>query len=417
LPEGALMPLKGQLEQRVLVLVTLGLVAFGLVMVFSATSAAAALGEGDPMRYLVKQGAYALVGAVLLTVFARLDYHGFRVLAPSLLLAALALCVLVLAFGPVVNGARRWFLVGPVSFQPSELAKLALCIWVCAYLARRPVPRTLGELMKPIGFVVLLFGGLILVQPDLGTTISVFLMVAGILVVSGVPMRVLATAGCAALVLGSAAIWMEPYRRARFFAFLDPTQDSQGAGYQTLQAVIGIGSGGITGNGLGEGVQKINFLPEAHTDMIYAVVGEELGLVGSVAVVAAFLAFAWAGFRIALRCRDAFGKRLAVGITTLICGQAAVNLAAVLGIAPLTGIPLPFVSYGGSSLVVLLAGVGILLNIAVNDRVVSARVPDRGRRDRGARAARARGRGRAARAGSPRDVRRVARTRRVAAGS
>jgi cell division protein FtsW len=369
------------------------------------------------MRFLVKQGAYALVGAVLLTVFARLDYHGFRVLAPSLVLAALALCVLVLVFGPVVNGARRWFIVGPVSFQPSELAKLALCIWVCAHLARRPVPRTLGELMKPIGLVVLLFGGLILVQPDLGTTISLFLMVAGVLVVSGLPMRVLATAGLAALALGSVAIWMEPYRRARFFAFLDPTQDSQGAGYQTLQAVIGIGSGGITGNGLGEGVQKINFLPEAHTDMIYAVIGEELGLVGSVAVVAAFLAFAWAGFRIALRCRDAFGKRLAVGITTLICGQAAVNLAAVLGIAPLTGIPLPFVSYGGSSLVVLLAGVGILLNIAVNDRVVSSRVPDRGRRDRGARATRARGRGRAARAGSARDVRRVARPRRVAAGS
>jgi cell division protein FtsW len=410
-------PLKGQLEQRVLVLVTLGLVAFGLVMVFSATSAAAALGEGDPMRFLVKQGAYALVGAVLLTVFARLDYHGFRVLAPSLLLAAFALCVLVLAFGPVVNGARRWFLVGPVSFQPSELAKLALCIWVCAHLARRPVPRSLGELMKPIGLVVLLFGGLILVQPDLGTTISLFLMVAGVLVVSGLPMRVLATAGLAALVLGSVAIWMEPYRRARFFAFLDPTQDSQGAGYQTLQAVIGIGSGGITGNGLGEGVQKVNFLPEAHTDMIYAVVGEELGLVGSVAVVAAFLAFAWAGFRIALRCRDAFGKRLAVGITTVVCGQAAVNLAAVLGIAPLTGIPLPFVSYGGSSLVVLLAGVGILLNIAVNDRVVSARVPDRGRRDRRARAARTRGRGRAARPGGARDVRRVARPRRVAAGS
>jgi cell division protein FtsW len=410
-------PLKGQLEQRVLVLVTLGLVAFGLVMVFSATSAAAAVGEGDPMRFLVKQGAYALVGAVLLTVFARLDYHGFRVLAPTLLLAAFALCVLVLAFGPVVNGARRWFLVGPISFQPSELAKLALCVWVCAHLARRPVPRTFGELMKPIGLVVLVFGGLILVQPDLGTTISLFLMVAGILVVSGLPMRVLATAGLAALVLGSAAIWIEPYRRARFFAFLDPTQDSQGAGYQTLQAIIGIGSGGITGNGLGEGVQKINFLPEAHTDMIYAVVGEELGLVGSVALVAAFLAFAWAGFRIALRCRDAFGKRLAVGITTLICGQAVVNLAAVLGIAPLTGIPLPFVSYGGSSLVVLLAGVGILLNIAVNDRVVSARVPDRGRRDRGARSARARGRGRAARAGSARDVRRVARPRRVAAGS
>ena len=409
--------MKGQLEQRVLVLVTLGLVAFGLVMVFSATSAAAALGEGDPMRFLVKQGAYALAGAVLLTVFARTDYHRLRVLAPTLLVAALGLCVLVLAVAPAVNGARRWFFFGPVSFQPSELAKVAVCIWVCAHLSRRSAPETLGELMKPIGLVVALFAGLILVQPDLGTTISLMLMVAGVLVVSGLPLRVLLTAGCAALALGAAAIWIEPYRRARLFAFLDPTQDPQGAGYQTLQAVIGIGSGGLTGNGLGEGVQKINFLPEAHTDMIFAVVGEELGLVGSTAVVAAFVAFAWAGFRVALRCRDPFGKRLAVGITTLVCAQAAVNLAAVLGIAPLTGIPLPFVSYGGSSLVVLLAAVGVLLNIAVNERVVATRVSDRRRRNRRARAAGARGRRRSAGQGRSRDARRVARARRVAAGS
>jgi cell division protein FtsW len=408
---------KGQLEQRVLVLVTLGLVAFGLVMVFSATSAAAALGEGDPMRYLVKQGAYALVGALLLTFFARFDYHALRLLAPTMLVAAFALCVLVLAVGPAVNGARRWFLIGPASFQPSELAKLAVCIWVCSYLARRPVPQTFGQLMKPIGFVVALFAGLILVQPDLGTTISLVVMVAGVLLVSGLPLRVLVPAGCAALALGTAAIWAEPYRRARLFAFLDPTQDPQGAGYQTLQAVIGIGSGGLTGNGLGEGVQKINFLPEAHTDMIYAVIGEELGLVGSTAVVAAFVAFAWAGFRVALGCRDPFGKRLAVGITTLVCGQAAVNLAAVLGIAPLTGIPLPFVSYGGSSLVMLLAAVGVLLNIAVNERVVATRVSDRGRRNRRTRSAGTRRRRRAAGQGSSRDARRVARTRRVAAGS
>jgi cell division protein FtsW len=409
--------MKGQLEQRVLVLVTLGLVAFGLVMVFSATSAAAALGEGDPMRFLVKQGAYALAGAVLLTVFARTDYHRLGLLAPTLLVAALGLCVLLLAVAPAVNGARRWFFFGPVSFQPSELAKVAVCIWVCAHLSRRPAPETLGELMKPIGLVVVLFAGLILVQPDLGTTISLMLMVAGVLVVSGLPLRVLMTAGCAAIALGAAAIWIEPYRRARLFAFLDPTQDPQGAGYQTLQAVIGIGSGGLTGNGLGEGVQKINFLPEAHTDMIFAVVGEELGLVGSTAVVAAFVAFAWAGFRVALRCRDPFGKRLAVGITTLVCAQAAVNLAAVLGIAPLTGIPLPFVSYGGSSLVVLLAAVGVLLNIAVNERVVASRVSDRRRRNRRARAAGARGRRRAAGQGRSRDARRVARAPRVAAGS
>jgi cell division protein FtsW len=401
----------------VLVLVTLGLVAFGLVMVFSATSASAALGEGDPMRFLVKQGAYAVAGLVLVATLSRVDYHALRLLAPTLLVAALALCVAVLVVAPPVNGARRWFLLGPASFQPSEFAKLAVCVWVCAHLARRPPPRTLGELLKPIGFVVLTFGGLILLQPDLGTTVALCVMVAGVLLVSGVPTRVLAVAGTLATIAGIAAIWLEPYRRARVFSFLDPTQDPQGAGYQTLQAIIGIGSGGLAGTGLGEGVQKINFLPEAHTDMIYAVVGEELGLLGSAAVIGAFAAFAWAGFRVALACRDPFGKRLAAGITTLVCGQAAVNLAAVLGIAPLTGIPLPFVSYGGSSLVVLLAAVGVLLNIAVNERVVAARVPDRGRRHGRARPTRAGGRGGATRSRRQRDVRRVARSRRVAAGS
>jgi cell division protein FtsW len=406
-----------QLEQRLLVLVTLGLVAFGLVMVFSATSAAATLGEGDPMRFLVKQGAYAVAGVGVLLVLSRFDYHRLRALAPLLLVSALVLCVAVLVVAPEVNGARRWFLLGPASFQPSELAKLALCVWVCAFLARRRAPGTLGELMRPVGTVTLLLGGLILLQPDLGTTISLCLMVFGVLVVSGLPARLLVTAGSLAVGLGVAAIWMEPYRRARVFSFLDPWRDAEGSGFQTVQAIIGIGSGGIPGRGLGEGVQKVFYLPEAHTDMIFAIVGEELGLVGSTLVVGAFATFAWAGFRLALRCRDPFGKRLAAGITTLVCGQAAVNLAAVLGIAPLTGIPLPFVSYGGSSLVVLLAAVGILLNIAVNERVVQARVPDRRRRDRRPRPAGARGRGGAPRPRGERDLRRVERPRRVAARS
>ena len=184
-----------------------------------------------------------------------------------------------------------------------------------------------------------------------------------------------------------------------------------------MQAIIGMGSGGITGDGLGQGIQKVNFLPEAHTDMIFAVVGEELGFMGSSLVIAAFAVFAWAGFRIALQCRDPFGKRLAAGITTLVCGQAAVNLAAVLGMAPLTGIPLPFVSYGGSSLLVLLSAVGVLLNIAVNERVVEARVRDRGRGNRGSRPSRARGRGSTPRTRGDGDVRRHSRPRRVAAGA
>ena len=408
---------RGQLEQRLLILVTLGLVAFGLVMVFSATSASAALGEGDPMRFLIKQGLYAVAGLVLLAVFTRVDYHALRPLAPLLLAVAFVGCIAVLAIAPSINGAQRWFLVGPISIQPAEIAKLAVLVWACAVLSRRPVPTTLGELLKPVGIVVAVFGALIVVEPDLGTTIALFVMIAGILLVSGVPVRLFALTATLALGAGALAIWMEPYRRERLFSFLDPWKDAQGAGFQNVQAIIGMGSGGITGEGLGQGIQKVNFLPEAHTDMIFAVVGEELGFVGSSLVIAAFAVFAWAGFRVALQCRDPFGKRLAAGITTLICGQAAVNLAAVLGIAPLTGIPLPFVSYGGSSLLVLLCCVGVLLNIAVNERVVEARVRDRGRGNRRPRSSGARGRGGAARTRSSGDVRRDARPRRVAAGA
>jgi len=408
---------RGQLEQRLLILVTLGLVAFGLVMVFSATSASAALGEGDPMRFLVKQGLYAGAGLVLLAVFTRVDYHVLRPLAPLLLVVAFLGCVAVLAVAPSINGAHRWFVFGPVSVQPAELAKLAVLLWACAVLSRRPAPRTLGELMKPVGIVVVLFGGLIVIEPDLGTTISLFVMIAGILLVSGVRFRLFALATSLALGAGLLAIWMEPYRRERVFSFLDPWKDAQGAGFQNVQAIIGMGSGGITGEGLGQGIQKVNFLPEAHTDMIFAVVGEELGLIGSTVLIGGFAVFAWVGFQVALECRDPFGKRLAAGITTLVCGQAAVNLAAVLGIAPLTGIPLPFVSYGGSSLIVLLAAVGVLLNIAVNDRVVEARSRDSGRGNSRSHQARSRSRGSAARARSERDVRRQSRPRRVAAGS
>jgi len=408
----------GHVDQRLVVFVTLGLVAFGLVMVYSATSASAAVGNGDSMSFLKRQAAYALIGVVLMALAARFDYHRLRYLAPPLFLAALALCAAVLVLGPPINGARRWFVLGPASFQPSEFAKLALCLFAAAYLARRGAPRTLGELTRPLGLLTGILCALILLEPDLGTTIALCGMMLAVLLVAGVPIRLLALASVIALGVGLLAIWVEPYRRARVFSFVDPWSDAQGSGFQIVQATIGIGSGGYAGAGLGEGVGKISYLPEAHTDMIFAVIGEELGLMGSVLVVLAFAALAIAGFRIAMRCRDPFGKLLAAGITALVCGQAAVNLAAVLGIAPLTGIPLPFVSYGGSSLVVLLAGMGVLLNIAVNGRVVHhARVPDRSRRNRRTRAAGARRRGGTARARRDGDVRRVARQRRVAAGS
>jgi cell division protein FtsW len=408
---------KGQLDSHILVLVTLGLTAFGLVMVYSATSAPAALGGGDPVFYLKRESIYALLGLVLLILGSRMDYRALRYLAPPLMLTSLGLCLAVLVMGQQVNGARRWLGVGSLSFQPSELAKLSLAIWAAAYLARRPAPRTLGELFRPIGMTTGIFCALILVEPDLGTVIAIAVVLGAILVVSGTPLRVLAAGGSIAFALGLAAIWIEPYRRARVFSFLDPWHDAQGAGFQTVQAIIGLGSGGLFGVGLGQGVQKVNYLPEAHTDMIFATIGEELGLIGAVLVIAAYCAFAYAGLRVALRCRDPFGKRLAAGLTTLVCGQALINLAAVLGLAPLTGITLPFVSYGGSSLVVSLASVGVLLNIAGNGGRASAQVPDRSRRDGRPRAAVARRRGGARSTRRPRDVRRVAGSRRSAARS
>jgi cell division protein FtsW len=290
-------------------------------------------------------------------------------------------------------------------------------VWAAAYLSRHRAPQTLKELARPIGITTGLFAVLILLEPDLGTVIAIGIVLGAILVVSGVPLRVLAAGGSIAIALGLAAIWFEPYRRARLFSFVHPWHDAQGAGFQTLQAIIGFGSGGIFGTGIGQGVAKVNYLPEAHTDMIFATIGEELGLVGAALVIAAYCAFAYAGLRVALRCRDPFGKRLAAGLTTLVCGQALVNLAAVLGLAPLTGITLPFVSYGGSSLVVSLASVGVLLNIAGHAGAKSAQVPDRSGRDRRPRPAVARRRGGAGRARTQRDVRRVAGSRRGAARS
>jgi cell division protein FtsW len=403
---------KGQFEGQLLLLITLALVAFGLVMVFSATSGQATLGNGDASYYLRKQGLYALVGVVLLVLARRWNYRALRPLAPTLIVVSLGALVAVLAIGESVNGAKRWLQFGPAVFQPSELAKLALVIWVAAYLSRRPAPRTLGELIKPIGLVTGVFCALLLAEPDLGTAITVVVMLGGVLVVSGAPARLLATAGGLAVAFVLAAAWFEPYRRARLLSFLNPWDDPQGAGYQTVQAMLGLGSGGIFGVGLGEGVSKNFYLPEAHTDMIFAIVGEELGLVGTTALIAAYAAFAYAGFRVALACKDPFGKRLAAGITTLVCGQALINVAAVMGIAPLTGITLPFVSYGGSSLVVGLAAVGILLNIAGDHgRASRASVPDRRRGNSRTRAARDRSRRSAPRTRRTRDVRRVAGSR------
>jgi cell division protein FtsW len=411
---------RAQLEANVLILVTLGLVAFGLVMVYSATSARAAVGDGEPMHYLLRQALFALAGLVALVACARTPYTWWRRVAPTLLALSILVLAAVLLVSDPVNGARRWVTVGPLTFQPSEPAKLALVIWVAAYLsrARTRAPQTLGELAKPLGLVVGVSCGLILLEPDLGTAVAVSLMLGGMLVAAGTPFGLLVRSGAIVAALGVAAVWLEPYRRERIVAFFNPWSDAQGSGFQSVQAMIGLGSGGVVGKGVGESINKIFYLPEAHTDMIFAVIGEELGLIGTAGVIAAFAVFCWAGLRIALVCPDRFGSLLATGITVLIGAQAATNLAAVLGLAPVTGITLPFLSYGGSSLIVALAGAGILLNIAGGDvRATRAKVPDRSRRDRRPRAAVARSSGGAEGPRRARDVRRVARSRRSAAGS
>jgi cell division protein FtsW len=410
-------PKRHQFEWNVLVLVTTALVLFGIVMVYSATSGSAALGNANPLGFVERQLIYAVIGVGLLVVVSRLPLERLRALAPTLVVTGLVLCLGVLAVGERINGARRWLTAGPLVFQPSELAKLALVVWTAAYLSRRQPPRTLQELARPLGILVLVFAGLVLVEPDLGTALTLLLVVGAILLVSGTRMRLLASAYGIVFGLAAIAAWSSPYRRDRLLTFLDPWKDPTGAGLQNVQALISFGSGGIFGRGLGSGLAPLYYLPEAHTDMMFAVVGEELGLVGVTLVLMAFCAFGYAGIRLAIACRDPFAKRLAAGITALVCGQAAINMAACVGIAPLTGIPLPFVSYGGSSLVVMLVGVGVLLNIARDGGRAAAAVPDRGRRNSGARRAGARGRGSAAAAGRTRDVRRVVGSRRGAARS
>ena len=382
-----------QLAYAALALSTLTLVSFGLVMVFSATSVRSALASGDEFGFLRRQGMYVAIGLLLLWLLARIPYDRLRHLAGPLLLGSFGLLVAVLLVAEPVNGARRWFGFGSFGLQPSELAKLALVLWLALYLSRRPAPRTLGQLMKPIGWVVLAMMALIFIEPDLGTTLSVFAILVALLLVSGTPLRLLGLITGVGAGLVFSAIWLVPYRRERFFSFLDPWADPEGVGFQSVQALVAVGSGGWFGRGIGESVQKVHYLPEATTDMIFAVVAEELGLVGTLATIGLYAVFGWAGFTIALRCRDPFGKRLAVGFIALVLSQATLNLSAVLGLAPLTGVPLPFISFGGSHLITSLVAVGVVLNIARRDaREAASSVPDRGRRDGRSRAARS-GRG------------------------
>src|SRR3954466_10716188 len=248
-----------QFEWNLLVLVTAALVLFGLVMVYSATSGSAALGHANPLGYVERQGAVASIGVALLVVISRVDLERIRMAAPTLVVAALFLCLAVLVVGARVNGARRWISVGPLTFQPSELAKLALVVWTAAYLSRHRPPRNLKELGRPVGLLVLFFAALVLVEPDLGTALTILLVVGAILLVSGTRLPLLGSAYALVFGLAAVAAWTSPYRRDRLLTFLDPWKDPTGAGLQNVQALISLGSGGVFGRGLGQGIEPLYY--------------------------------------------------------------------------------------------------------------------------------------------------------------
>jgi cell division protein FtsW len=362
------MPRKRPVEYSILYTATLCLLAGGAVMVYSASSAESLLsGPGDPSYYLKRYVLFGAAGMVLLHLASR---HGLRVirgLTPVLLVASFVLTTAVMlpGVGVTVNGATRWLGAGVLQFQPSELLKVALVLYAAQLLAARPSSvRTVGTMTKPLLLVVGAACALLMKQPDMGTTMVICFAIGALLVAAGTPMRNLALIGGVLLFLATVLAIAEPYRRERLFSFLDPFADAGDSGFQAVQALTAIGHGGVFGVGLGESVQKIFYLPEAHTDMILAVIGEELGMFGIVGLIGLYGMIGYAGLRVAKLARDRYSKLLAAGITSLILCQATLNFFAVLGLMPLTGVPLPFISYGASNLVVLLGAMGLLLNVA-----------------------------------------------------
>jgi cell division protein FtsW len=360
------------LEHRILMTAALCLLAFGAVMVYSASSPLGVLGAnggsgtGEFIRYVA-------FGAIGLAAMHVLERRGLSLLTPQLcrlmLLGSFSLLLLVLVpgFGVVFNGARRWFSAGPIQFQPSEIMKLALVLYVARYLADHPKRmRSFRQAVAPI----LLAAGpailLIVVEPDLGTALVVAFTIATLMIAAGMPMRYLARLGAVAAVGVVLMVLAQPYQQARLTSFLHPwaATTAAGSGYQAVQGQIALGSGGLLGVGLGKSVQKIYYLPEAQNDFILAVIGEELGVLGICGVIFLYGMIAYAGLRTARRAVGRYPKLLASGLTSLILCQGLLNIFVVLGLAPLTGVPLPFISYAPTNLCVMLASVGLLLNIS-----------------------------------------------------
>ena len=342
--------------------VVLALVSIGVVMVYSASAIMAADRFHDPGHFLKKQGVWAGLGMIALFAGLCFDYRRLQRLVAPLLVLSFALLVLVLVppFGQEINGTRRWLRLGPVSFQPVELAKLSLLLYLASFLARRgEVVESFARGLLPLLLMAGAMAGLTMLQPDMGNAVVLIVLTLALAYLGGARPAHMGLIAGAALPLAAVAIAMKPYRLRRVAAFLNPWNDPQNSGFQIIQSFLALGSGGWLGRGLGESKQKLFYLPESHTDFIFAIIGEELGAMGALVVVGL-----WRGLRIGLRAPEPFGAYLALGLTIMLATQTLVNLGVVTGLLPTKGLPLPFISFGGSALTMTLFSTGILLNIS-----------------------------------------------------
>jgi cell division protein FtsW len=347
--------------------VVMALVFLGVVMVYSASAIIAADRFRDPFFFLKKQLFWALLGGGLLWAALKLDYRWLERLVIPLLVVSFVLLVLVLVppFGQSINCTRRWIRMGPLSFQPVELAKFSLVLYLASFLTRRR--GEMGSFWQCLFPILLVAGAMALltfVQPDLGNSLALVVLTLVLAYLAGARVKHMLWIGAAALPLVALAVALKPYRWRRMLAFVNPWDDPQGSGFQIIQSFLALGSGGVFGRGLGESKQKLFYLPEPYTDFIFAILGEELGLLGAVLVVGLFAVLIWRGLRVGLRAPDAFGSFLALGLTVMLATQTLVNLGVVVGVLPTKGLPLPFVSFGGSALLMTMFSAGVLLNIS-----------------------------------------------------
>jgi cell division protein FtsW len=359
-------PVAGRLDYQLL-LVIVALLAFGLIMVYSSSVVTAYTAYRNQFHFLFKQGFSAVLGLGAMLVLARIDYHVLRVFSvPGLAISVVLLAaVLIPGIGSEAYGASRWISLGTFQLQPSEIAKVALVLYVSHWLtSKREQVSDFAYGLVPFSVLLGVIVGLLMKQPDMGTTIVLVLTAVSIFFAAGASLWHLALLSAAGAFLGVVLIRLAPYRMERYLAFVDPWAKPLATGYHVVQSLLAFGAGGMTGVGLGVGRQKFMYLPFPHTDSVFAVIGEELGLVGTVAVVLGFLYFGYRGLRVAWYAPDQFGRLLAVGVTCGITFQAMVNMAVLTSSVPFTGITLPFISYGGSSLITTLAACGILLNVS-----------------------------------------------------